>query len=289
MSPARTDARSLLFLSLFLLLFTGSVTLVPAQDESANQGNISTSVGLNTTSAYYFRGIDQEGSGLIFQPSVEVGTTLYEGEDVTLSGNAGLWWSIHTAGTGDASTADGRSRVYEEDVYAGLNLSAGNWSLGTSYIFFTSPNDAFATIEELDLSVSYDDSEALGDYALSPYVMVGFETDNHSGADEATYVELGVSPGTTLNEKSTYPVSVSFPVTIGLSGDDYYEDPSGDEETLGYIQFGPHASVPLAKNTQWGSLSLSGGVDYLFIGPEETANGGDSSEFLANISLNLSY
>lgn len=291
MSSSRSLTRSGL-IKLFSLLFVlaGGMTALEAQ-ESPNQGNISLSAGTNFTTAYYFRGRFQEDEGIISQPWAEVGTTLYDGGNSSLSANVGLWWSLHSEHTGDGASTQGRSAVYEEDVYGGLSYTYSNLSFGLSYVFFTSPNDAFTTVEEINYSISYDDSDALGDFALSPSLTIADETEIHGGGNEAIYAELGVSPGTTIAEKSNYPVSVSLPTTVGLSVDDYYSDSSGDEEFFGYLKIGPHVSVPLASETQWGSWTLSAGVDYYLLSADslETLNNGDDSEVEGTISLSMSY
>ncbi len=291
MNDLRSLTRSGL-IKLFSLLFVlaGGMTALEAQ-ESPNQGNISLSAGTNLTSAYYFRGRFQEDDGIISQPWAEVGATLYEGEKSSLSANVGLWWSLHSDHTGDSASTQGRSAVYEEDVYGGLSYTYSDLTFGLSYVFYTSPNDAFGTVEEMNYSISYDDSDLFGDFALSPSLTIADETTLGAGSGEGIYAGLGVSPGTTFAEESTHPVSVSLPTTFGLSVDNYYSDSSGDDEFFGYLKIGPHLSVPLASETQWGTWTLSAGVDYYLLSADslETANGGDDSEVEGTVSISMSY
>ncbi len=289
--PSSTTRSGWIMLFSVLFVLAGGMTALQAQEESPNQGNISVSAGTNATTAYYFRGFLQEDDGFISQPWIELGSTLYEGENSSLSANAGLWWSLHSEKTGDAATAAGRSVVYEEDVYAGLSYNYSNVTFGLSYIFFTSPNDAFATIQEINYTVSYDDSDAFGNFTLSPSFTIAQETELHGGGDEAVYGELGLSPGTTLMEDKPHPVSVSLPTTFGFSLDDYYEDASGNDDAFGYLKTGPHASVPLASDTKWGSWTLSAGLDYYFLSADtlESSNGDDDSEIEGTISISMTY
>ena len=62
------------------------------------------------------------------------------------------------------------------------------------------------------------------------------------GLGEGVYVELGVEPG--LHLEGT-PVSLSFPLTVGLSLSDYYEEAPGNDDVFGYVDLGLVASVPL--------------------------------------------
>lgn len=292
MSDLSDVRRDLITMFAVLFVLAGGMTALEAQEsESPNQGNISASVGTTITSAYFFRGNLQEDNGIIVQPSAELGASLYEGENSSLSANLGVWYSLHSEHTGDIAPTPGRSAVYEEDVYAGLSYGYSNWTFGLSYVFYTSPNDAFSTLEEVHYSVSYDDSDALGDYALSPSILIAQGVDNHVAADEGTYLELGISPGATLVDSEKHPVDLTVPVSVGLGLDGWYFDSNGNEETLGYFKIGPHVSVPLTSGTDYGSVTLSGGLDYyqLTADSTENLNNGDSSEVVGSISLGLSY
>jgi len=102
--------------------------------------------------------------------------SLYSAEDgptrdVTLG--AGVWNSIHSEET---LAADSPKSVYETDWYPLLSVGFANGlTLTTTYYFYTSPNDAFDTIEELNFTLEWDDSEVF-DFPLAPWVNVAIET-----------------------------------------------------------------------------------------------------------------
>ena len=110
------------------------------------------------TNAYSPRHLTRRG--LIAQPWAELYVSLYSAEDgpirdVTLG--AGVWNSIHSEET---LAADSPESVYETDWYPLLSVGFANGlTLTTTYYFYTSPNDAFDTIEELNFTLEWDDSE----------------------------------------------------------------------------------------------------------------------------------
>jgi hypothetical protein len=201
------------------------------------------------TNVYFFRGILQERDGFIAQPWGELYFSAYSSEsgflrDVTFG--AGVWASFHTEET---LAEDGPHSLYETDWYPLISLSfAHNISLTTTYFFYTSPNGAFQTAQELNFKLAWDDSETFGRWALGPYVNFAVETHNTAfGPNEGAGVQMGVGPTLfTLFEGSDMPVTFTAPIELGLAIDDYYEEEDGDENTFGYLNFGLSASVPLA-------------------------------------------
>lgn len=232
-----------------------------------NTGKLSLLIGNDITTAYFFRGILQERDGFITQPYGEVGIKLYESEGLlsSLSLFGGVWNSIHSEQTGASASPD---VLYETDWYGGLQAVFGPLTTRASYVAYTSPNDAFATVQEFDLSGAYDDSPLLGAFALKPSLLLGFETENTAfGVDEGIYVELGATPGFNLNTSEKYPVNLSFPIKVGLSGDDYYEDATGNDDTFGYASGGLKFGVPLAFIPEdYGTWSATAGVTFMVLG-----------------------
>ncbi len=292
MLPGRTAARRVFHLFLSVLLLFGGMGVLRAQERGTNEGRISTDIGVTVTSAYFFRGALQEDSGAIVQPSVEVGANLYRSEGRSLDVYAGAWNSVHSEQTGASTTADGPDALYEQDVYAGFSYRFHEyWTVGASYTFYTSPNDAFSTIEELGGSLEFDDSDLLGAYALSPSVSIANEVDNSlTGPDKGTYLELSVSPETVVYDSDDHPVTLGFPATLGYSLSEYYQDASGDDSEFGFAKVGSTLSAPLLSDSSFGTITASAGVHVLFLGDTtEALNGGDGTDVIGNFSLNLSY
>ena len=250
-------------------LALGLVAAGPAA-AGPNTGKLSLSGGIDFTTAYFFRGILQERDGLIVQPYLEVGANLYsapEDYDVSRDGplssislTLGTWNSLQSKQTGGTDEND--PVFYETDWYGGVNFGFfGKLDTGVSYVAYTSPSDAFSTVQEVDFNLGLDDSEWLGAWALSPSATFAIETDGAALGKSGSYAQIGIEPSFEAIHSDTYPVNVSFPVTAGFSINNYYDGPGKNDQTWGFADFGVVASVPLAFIPEdYGSWSFSGGA-----------------------------
>jgi hypothetical protein len=200
------------------------------------------------TNVYFFRGILNERNSFIAQPWGELYYSLYDSEDCFIRNvtiGTGVWASFHAAETG---AADNPKSLYEVDWYPLISVEfPRGFSLTTTYYFYTSPNDAFERVEEVNLRLAWDDSEALGRFALQPWVNLALETKRTSfGPNRGEGWQMGIEPTLFELPIENYPVTVTAPVELGLALNDYYEDDEGNEKTFGYISYGVAASVPLA-------------------------------------------
>ena len=201
------------------------------------------------TNAYFFRGIRQERNDFIAQPWGELYFSLYRSDeglirDVTVGG--GVWASFHSAETGHTSNP---KSLYETDWYPLVSLEFPHGlSLTTIYYYYTSPNDAFEHVQELNFKLAWDDSETLGRCALQPWINLAMETHKTSyGVNKGEGFQMGIEPTLYEIPIERYPVTLTAPIELGLAIDDYYENAeTGHEKTFGYLGFGVTASVPLA-------------------------------------------
>ncbi len=256
--------------------------------DDPNTGGLTLTGGVDYTTAYFFRGYNQEDTGLIIQPYATVTAGLVANDNFALNGYVGIWNSFHEEKTLFAGT--GPSTWYESDLFGGLDFVFGKFTLGTVYTFYTYPNGAFNTIQEIGFKVAYDDTDFMeGKFvALKPYAAIYFETADGNGTED-TYLELGITPSFALGESG---VTLAVPVVVGMSIDDYYFDDSGDDELLGYGSIGLFASLPLSDNGKFGTWTLTGGVQYiqLFADSAELANdGGDDNEILGKVGVSFAY
>jgi hypothetical protein len=240
-----------------------------AEDEGPNRGRISLSLTNDFTNVYFFRGIMQERDGFIWQPYDDVGLTLWEDEDAPINSvtlGMGIWSSFHSKKTlaGDS----GPSNLYETDYYPSLTLGLpGNFETSFIYYVYTGPNGSFDTVQEMTILLSYDDSDLLGRWAMGPTLSFAAELDRTSFGDErGTFIGLGVEPTIWASESEDLPLTVTFPMEIGLSVDNYYEEPGRSNSNFGYVSWGLSvgSDVPFipAEYGTW-NVSVTGRGFYL--------------------------
>jgi len=271
---------------------TQPVAAAEPEPYDPNTGALTFTGGLDWTSAYFFRGYNQEDTGLILQPYATVTAALVSNDNFTLNGYVGTWNSFQSKHTG--ASGNGNSDWYECDLFGGLDFVFGKLTLGTVYTFYTYPSGAFQTIQEVGFKVSYDDTDfekGKLNFALKPYAAVYFETDDGNGSEDS-YLEFGIGPSFSAGSIEGHALTLSVPVVLGCSIDDYYLDSNGDNEFFGYGSIGLFASVPLGEPGKFGAWTLTGGVQFieLFADSAEAANdGGKSNELLGKVGVSFAY
>ena len=251
-------------------------TATPAAEEEA-KSRISGSVGVALTNAYIFAGLIQDKDTFIAQPYLTLNFQLYEGEgffnDVTFM--LPLWASVHDINK--PRPINGNSTLknwYEFDISPGFSFTlAKNWTFTISDYIYTSPGDYFPVSHNLNVGLSYDDSGLLGAFALNPHFYFQQELTNHAGlavkngvafssdAAQGQYYEFGIAPGHTFAEKSTYPVTLTFPSTVGFGSSGFYG------QGFGFFSTGASVSVPLAFiPSSYGTWTTSASGLYYYLG-----------------------
>lgn len=278
-------------------MVAGAAAGAAAQEERGpNTGAVSLSAGMDWTTAYFFRGILQEDQGLILQPYGEIGFTLFEGTpafgDVALT--VGLWNSLHDGPTGTGGATNDPRVWYEADFYTKVGWSfLEHFSAAVMYTAYMSPNNSFNTVEELAIGLGLDDGTFLGPFSLQPSVLLAWEVAGQAdgGDHRGIYLQLGLTPGYTFAAKSRYPVTLSVPLLVGLSLDDYYEFGTGDDDTFGYFQGGVSASVPLAFiPPAYGAWALRAAVTVLVLGDNLRAvNNDDRTQVIGTLGVAFTY
>jgi hypothetical protein len=277
------------------LFFPTTPVQAAEEPKGPNQGNVSVGVGVEFPTAYFFRGILQEDRGFIAQPFLEGNIKVYEGDGPlnSVSAKLGFWNSFQSQSPGVPSDPTG---WYEADLYGGLTFGLfDQLQAGVIYTAYISPNNSFGTVQEIAFKIAYDDSKLLGPFALSPSVLIAVELDGqadaHPGHDEGIYLQLGIQPGFKLFEDAKYPISVTFPMTLGLGFDDYYEFNTGNNSTFGYFDLGLIASVPLSFiPATYGTWEVHAGVHFLFLGDNlETVNNGDAFQAVGTFGISMVY
>ncbi|MDX2117156.1 MAG: hypothetical protein SFY96_03125 [Planctomycetota bacterium] len=264
----------------------------PAPPPAETVGSaISVQLNFDFTNAYFYRGIRQQDKGLIVQPAARITTRLVDDAELKLDGFIGTWNSFGpNAGTQTGGLIED---WYESDLYGGFTLTHGTLSLTTSYTFLTSPSDAFQTVQELGFTLAFDDSAWMKAWSLKPYATLAIETGSNGsdGPDlsNGVYLECGIAPGFSFDVDKT-PITLTFPVSVGLSLSDYYQNAASADDTFGFAQVGAKASIPLGAPSRFGTWTLNAGVLVLFLGDHtKVFNGGDGTEMIGTVGLQWNF
>lgn len=283
------------------ILFSGILlsSLAIGQDGRHDQNTappvVHGAFGIDFTNQYFFRGILQENQGIIAQPWVTLGWNLHSADDGVKSVdlNVGQWNSLHDGPTGSGG---GQTMWYESDFFASLSASVGDrWTVGSTYTAYHSPNGRFGTVEEIAFSAAFDDKGLLGETfsGLQPSVLVAFETRGQAdaGSKVGVYGQIALAPSFEAGKLGDMDVTLSVPVTIGLSLSDYYEFGTGSDDALGFVQVGVKASMPLNfMPKRCGPWEGSIGLHYIALGDNnELVNNGDNGELMFTLGLSTSF
>jgi hypothetical protein len=253
-------------------------------------------LGADWASAYYFRGIvSEQNGGNNVQPYAEIGFKLLDnvGPLTSLVIAPGIWNNWHYGGGTVVAPSDPKF-WFEADLY--IKLTATWWevlSTSVTYTYYTSPNDSFASYADVGLSFSLADSKWLGAFALNPSILFAFETKGEALAADGKkgiYMGIGLAPGYTFFENSSFPVNISVPLTFGFSLKDYYTV-NGQNQTFGYFSGGPLITMPLKFiPSTFGSWALKAGVQFLVLNSNlSTVNGNNNFVPIGSVGLSLTY
>jgi len=253
--------------------YAGTKVTKPAKKvvEPAAESCITGDIGFDVVSNYISKGVAYQNQGFIIQPYADLHFRIYKGagalESVTV--DVGIWNSIHANHPG-ARFGAGNSGVpnwFEFDFATGLTFNLSNkLSLSPYFKTYESPSSIFQTTYTVGLGLSYDDSAALGAFALHPHALVELELQGSTGNNfpggtyhgRGQYYEVGIAPGTKLGE-----VSLSLPVTAGFGSGGFYLGNRG----FGFISVGARAEYDLkAIPACLGKWTLSTSATYYRLG-----------------------
>ena len=274
----------------YALLIAGWMAATPLDASAqANNGRIGFNMGLDTSHAYFFRGIRQERDGVILQPYADATILLLDGGDGlnSIGLTIGQWNSFHSSGRG---TTTGPHTWYESDFFTGFTLGLENWEAGISYTAYMSPSHSFGTVQEIGINLSLDDTGVtMLPLPLQPHLALAIELNGQAdgGASEGVYFEIGIEPGLDLAGGS---LSLGIPLTLGMSLNNYYEDGGLTNDAFGYLDLGLVLGMPLNVPEAYGNWELTGGAHMLLLGSYlESLNGGSQFQAIASLGLSIGY
>lgn len=268
---------------------------------AAREAAIDGRLGFDFTSQYFFRGIQQENQGILFQPWIELNSQLWKASEGPASVDLvfGQWNSLHDGPTGNG----GNGGVwYESRFFVGANAQVSErLQIGARLNFYSTPNGAgiargLSNITELQVDVRFDDISVLvEDFALNPYARIAVELNNQrdGGSDEGQYFELGIAPQFDVGTLGESPLVLTTPIRLGLGTGGYYENPvtNGDDDFFGFLQLGAVASAPLDfLPAGMGPWIGHAGLHALLLGDNnETRNGGDAAELFFEFGMSTFF
>lgn len=284
-------------LAALLSVAYGAADATAQEEKGPNTGRIGIGAGVDLTTDYYFRGIIQETEDYIVQPYAELTFKLWDGVPAfgNLALTVGTWNSLHGGPTGAGGANVDPDFWYETDFYTKLHWTVfEDLTAGVIYTAYMSPNDFFGTVQELAVSLGYNDSKLLGPFALNPSLLIAFELEGQADAGDhpGVYLQLGLAPGYIFNAESTYPITLSFPLIVGLSLDEYYEFGTGRDSTFGYFQGGVGLAMPLAFiPASFGSWQIKTGVNVLHLGGNlrDINKDRDRTEVIGTVGIAFTY
>ncbi|TDX28122.1 hypothetical protein DFO67_111101 [Modicisalibacter xianhensis] len=148
-----------------------------------------------------------------------------------------------TLGTSNGIASGDNRRVlddghwYESNWYLGLSARLGEHWLGAiTQSGFSSPINDFDFTQETTLAAQYANESPLGQ--LSPQLKV---TKPVGEQDDGWLIAANIAPQMPLTQ-GHYPVTLSFPLEIGVGFDEYY---GADRDAGQYLDVGVGASLPL--------------------------------------------
>ncbi|WP_423823734.1 hypothetical protein V5738_07095 [Salinisphaera sp. SPP-AMP-43] len=226
-----------------------------SSNTSGNPAPLHLNAGFEANSADYFRGgydgVSTDASDTALSPFASISLDLPTlGLFDALNLTAGSHTSF-TTNTVAAQRNGHRESWYEANNFVGLSgQMAHDFSLGVTYTDYTSPNDQFASSQELAVALGHQD-------VLHPQLKVATPVDNGEG----TFVRGDISPAVQTFESTDHPVTFKLPLAIGAGFDDYYGDDTG---TPGFVSAGAHASLALSQpDGQFGHWTVDAGVDVM--------------------------
>ena len=257
--------------------------------KAADESPLSVTGGVDFRDHYFFRGYNYVSAGLMAQPYVVVGYTVYQDERLALTPHGGAWFNFTEDNGPNPPT---HFSEFRGDF--GLAVETGKFLMDFQYLYRRSPSDNFeGAVHEVGVDVRYDDRWCWrGDCpvtGLNPSFSLFYEARDERDDDHNTFVGLGLEPTLQAFHVGKLPVTVSFPLTVGGSYDGYYQDDDGHNATLGYYEAGVRAALPLGKSVYGPRWSLDAEVDYirLLADSAEAANGHDADDVVFRVGFSF--
>lgn len=215
---------------------------------------------LAVTSDYVFRGIAQRLDSVNVQLGVDAAFSMTHiaGADVALV--AGTWHDVSDDPSGAGTDSEAREHWYEADWSVGFTLRRERIALDLRHVWYTSPADTFASVNDVTAVVALDDSGWWFDesFAVAPSLAFAVETNGSAmGPQSGAWMRAAVAPTfeTSLGAQGVLSFTPSYAVDIGL--DDWFERADGSTTTVG--------ARTLGARFAWRASAAAAGTTWLAI------------------------
>jgi hypothetical protein len=234
----------------------------PKHVEPPQESCITGNIGFDVVSSYIRKGILLENSGFSIQPYADLHFRIYKGAGAltSVTVDIGIWNSFQDQRIGARNRTT--SNWFEFDFQTGLTLNFDKLSIGGYFKTYQSPAGAFPNAYTVGLSVAYDDSAALGAFALHPYVLAELQLEESTGnsinGSRGQYYEIGIAPGHTWGD-----LTLSLPMKGGFGSGGFYQGNRG----FGFFSVGARADYALHfVPACLGKWTISAGATYYRLG-----------------------
>lgn len=247
--------------------------LMPINTSNASAENVSFSLSLDYNSHFFSYGANvwdgpnqnrDTFDGFLFQPSAELNFALTEGSGIY----TGVWFDINNNVN---STIGGR--IQEVDVWLGYYFTFESFvtSFTLNQWFYAGDNEG-----TFDVKIAYTG------IPITPYVLAHYRFDPNGNQETGTMFEVGA----TLYETEVGAVSLSFPINVGFTFDDYHV---ANEDGYVYSSISANFGMPLAFISEsYGDWGFHGGLTVYHT--DKAATGNARSSYVAlNLGVGLSF
>lgn len=220
-------------------------------------GPLHSNISVGVATSDYFRGAFDGVSEEIDEVNgiVDLSTTF---QPIDRPGNSGLTAFSITGGTSNGLTngpAANQGDWHESDNFVGAAAQfGGGLTTGVTYTYYAAPDIRGADpLQEVSAVVGYVGDDFGG--RLAPQVKVAKPVDETDG----WFTQASIRPAIPVADMRAGPVTVGFPMEVGVGIDDYYGSTNGETGVYGSI--GADVAVPLGLPRTYGAWQATAGVD----------------------------
>lgn len=270
LTTSRRFARTVALLSVTAAML---LAVLPTKLQADDAGSrVHALVNLEFSDKYLTpRGMIVQDHGLTMQTLFLAFVNVYNGAPEDFINNVtlipGFWNDFATSPIPSHLTAGSKSTDWVEyDPILGVSIGfAKKFKLDVTYTEFGMQILDIGTSQHLETKLSYDDSAALGAYALHPYVSYWKELSGKAtaaanfGAPSSYYFEVGIAPSMMIDK-----VKLEAPIRFLLPNKNFYGENFASSSTLGLYELGLKATMPVTfMPAGYGHWSFHFGAKYM--------------------------